>query len=76
MLRRHLLQFFIANLAQHPQPWIPSEPSLQIGENGESRRVGSDLGGVKSVPVRLVESGAFVLETWIEEGRAKRDNIG
>ena len=43
---------------------------------GESGRVGSDLGGVKSIPVRLVDAGAFVLEMWIEEGRAKQDEIG
>jgi mitotic spindle assembly checkpoint protein MAD2B len=61
---------------QHPQPWIPSEPSLQTGEKGQSTRKGSDLGGVKSVPVRLVEAGAFVLEMWIEEGMAKKEDRG
>lgn len=65
-----------ANLVKHSQPWIPSEPSLQTSERGESTRVGTDLGGVKSVPVRLVEAGAFVLEMWIEEGRAKKDEVG
>jgi mitotic spindle assembly checkpoint protein MAD2B len=55
---------------------MPSEPSLQTGEKREIGRAGSDLGGVKSVPVRLVEAGAFVLETWIEEGRAKQGDIG
>ncbi|KAG9230825.1 HORMA domain-containing protein [Amylocarpus encephaloides] len=55
----------------HPQPWVPSEPSLQTGETGGSERIGSDLGGVKSMPVRLVESGDFILESWIEEGAAK-----
>ncbi|KAK2627713.1 hypothetical protein QTJ16_002359 [Diplocarpon rosae] len=57
----------------HPQPWIPSEPSLQTGDKGGSETVGKDLGGVKSTPVRLVEAGEFILETWIEEGRAKFD---
>lgn len=33
--------------------------------------VGRDLGGAKSTPVRLVEAGEFILETWIEEGKAK-----
>jgi mitotic spindle assembly checkpoint protein MAD2B len=60
-----------ANFIQHPQPWIPSEPSLQTGERGQSIRIGTDLGGIKSLPVRLVEAGAFILEMWIEEGRAK-----
>ncbi|KAN0096553.1 DNA-binding protein [Hyaloscypha variabilis] len=55
----------------HPQPWIPSEPSLQTGEKGSSENIGSDLGGIKSTPVRLVEAGEFILETWVEEGRAK-----
>ncbi|CZR64580.1 related to MUS-26 protein MUS-26, involved in DNA repair [Phialocephala subalpina] len=54
----------------HPQPWIPSEPSLQTGER-TSERIGTDLGGAKSTPVRLVEAGEFILETWIEEGKAK-----
>jgi mitotic spindle assembly checkpoint protein MAD2B len=46
---------------------------LQTGEK-TSERIGSDLGGVKSTPVRLVEAGEFILETWIEEGRAKFDD--
>ena len=37
--------------------------------------IGSDLGGVKSVPVRSVEAGEFILESWIEEGKAKHDQI-
>ncbi|KAH7411389.1 DNA-binding protein [Cadophora sp. MPI-SDFR-AT-0126] len=55
----------------HPQPWIPSEPSLQTGEKGDSETIGRDLGGVRTVPVRLVEAGEFILEAWIEEGRGK-----
>ncbi|KIN00203.1 hypothetical protein OIDMADRAFT_54802 [Oidiodendron maius Zn] len=57
----------------HPQPWVPSIPSLQTGEKGSSERIGSDVGGVKSVPVRSVEAGQFILESWIEEGKAKHD---
>ncbi|KAI6709618.1 MUS26 [Diplocarpon mali] len=60
----------------HPQPWIPSEPSLQTGDKAGSETVGKDLGGVKSTPVRLVEAGEFILETWVEEGRAKFDYDG
>lgn len=60
----------------HPQPWIPSEPSLQIGEKDDSDMRGADVGGVKSTPVRLVEAGEFILEAWVEEGRAKYDDIG
>lgn len=59
-------------MPQHPQPWIPVMPSLQTGARGESTRKGTDLGGVKSVPVRSVEAGEFVLEMWIEEGKAKQ----
>ncbi|KAH8593525.1 DNA-binding protein, partial [Bisporella sp. PMI_857] len=50
-----------------PQPWIPSQPSLQTGEKGKSETVGKDLRGTKTVPVRAVESGEFVFESWIEE---------
>jgi mitotic spindle assembly checkpoint protein MAD2B len=57
---------------QHPQPWQPSEPSLQTGAEGNSTSIGSDLGGVKSIPVRAVEAGEFVLESWIEEGKCKQ----
>lgn len=58
----------------HPQPWIPSEPGLQTGDNGGSETIGKDLGGVKSTPVRLVEAGDFILETWVEEGIAKYED--
>ncbi|KAH8651604.1 DNA-binding protein, partial [Tricladium varicosporioides] len=53
----------------HPQPWVPSDPNLQVGKRGE--KLGEDVGGVKTTPVRLVDSGDFVLEMWVEEGRAK-----
>jgi len=56
----------------HPQPWQPSAPSLQTREKGQSTQIGSDLGGVKSMPIRSVEAGEFVLEMWIEEGKAKQ----
>lgn len=70
----------------HPQPWIPAQPSLQpadkigaddvsrVGDGmGMEKRKGSDLGGVKTTPVRSVEAGEFVLEMWVEEGKAKWD---
>ena len=56
----------------HPQPWIPSPPTLQRPTEGASDRVGQDLGGVRTHPIRNVESGELVLELWIEEGREKR----
>ena len=70
----------------HPQPWIPAQPSLQpadklavkgVGGAGDGRgdragsMKGSDLGGMKTTPVRNVEAGEFVLEMWIEEGKGK-----
>ncbi len=68
----------------HPQPWIPAQPSLQHvkeGERNNEERVkesrhakGSDIGGVRTTPVRAVEAGEFALEMWIEEGRAKGNN--
>ncbi|KAI1000217.1 hypothetical protein K3495_g7979 [Podosphaera aphanis] len=60
----------------NPQPWIPSIPSLQTGEKHESKNIGCDLGGAKSIPVRLVEMGEFILDTWIEESNVKtKDKI-
>ena len=35
------------------------------------KKVELELGGIKSTPVRRVEAGEFILEAWIEEGRAK-----
>lgn len=63
-------------------PWIAAEPRLQkqrirpstVQKEGEDQRrtnLRKDLGGVKTTPVRNLESGAFVLEMWIEEGKAK-----
>ncbi|KAI4255542.1 MAG: hypothetical protein LQ352_002530 [Teloschistes flavicans] len=60
-------------------PWIAAEPGLQTqrihpadAEKEEERqtgtRKGEDLGGVKTTPIRNVESGAFSLEMWVEEG--------
>jgi mitotic spindle assembly checkpoint protein MAD2B len=62
---------------QHPQAWMPVEPSLQreIGvdsEGFEEVRRGEDLGGVRTVAVRTVEVGEMRFEMWIEEGKGKR----
>lgn len=70
---------------QHPQPWIPVQPSLQktgrkatARDEDEEAEVekgrkdeGNDLGGVKVTPIRTVEAGVFRFETWVEEGKAK-----
>ncbi|KAI9801814.1 MAG: hypothetical protein M1825_003187 [Sarcosagium campestre] len=57
----------------HPQPWLPTQPSLQsTGSKGDQdRKVGADLGGVRTTPLRAVESGRLVMELWIEEGKMK-----
>ncbi|MCJ1299821.1 hypothetical protein MMC08_002615 [Hypocenomyce scalaris] len=71
----------------HPQPWIPAQPGLQpnlhsgpdnmgdgvtqMERKGDRQGRGSSLGGVKTTPVRTVETGEFVMEMWIEEGKGK-----
>ncbi len=40
---------------------------------GRETRRGSDLGGVRTTPIRSIEAGEFVMEMWIEEGRSKRE---
>jgi mitotic spindle assembly checkpoint protein MAD2B len=62
----------VAHSSQHPQPWIPSEPSLQTTSRNGSSTKGNDLGGVKSIPVRSVEAGDIAFEVWIEEGKGKQ----
>ncbi|KAI4229503.1 MAG: hypothetical protein L6R36_000767 [Xanthoria steineri] len=58
-------------------PWIAAEPRLQKqrkrneSEAQPGSTKGKDLGGVKTTPIRNVESGAFVMEMWVEEGKAK-----
>ncbi|QSZ34578.1 hypothetical protein DSL72_006172 [Monilinia vaccinii-corymbosi] len=37
-------------------------------------RVGRARGGVKSTAIRAVEVGEFIMEAWIEEGKAKFEN--
>ncbi|KAG8527522.1 uncharacterized protein KY384_007674 [Bacidia gigantensis] len=65
--------------------WIAAEPNLQKermrgGESGEAgsnegfegrRKMGRDLGGVRTTPVRNLEAGAFAMEVWVEEARGK-----
>ncbi|KAL8938685.1 MAG: hypothetical protein Q9211_003087 [Gyalolechia sp. 1 TL-2023] len=63
-------------------PWIAAEPGLQKqrktrdaaqneSEVGRATNVGKGLGGFRTTPVRSLESGAFAMELWIEEGKAK-----
>jgi len=63
----------------HPQPWVPTQPSLQrqviVNQDGEreEHKRGEDLGGVQTTPIRAVDAGEMVFEMWIEEGRAKAE---
>ena len=69
-------------------PWIAAEPELQKQrtnaknpheENGDQQRpnVGKDLGGVRTTPIRNLDSGVFALEMWIEESKGKfEEGIG
>jgi mitotic spindle assembly checkpoint protein MAD2B len=64
----------------HPQPWIPTQPSLQrrAGSSDEDvyeDRLGSDLGGLKVTPIRAIDAGELVFEMWVEEGEGKADAI-
>ena len=43
----------------------------QMERKGDRQGRGSSLGGVKTTPVRTVETGEFVMEMWIEEGKGK-----
>ncbi|KAL8758388.1 MAG: hypothetical protein Q9199_001522 [Rusavskia elegans] len=58
-------------------PWLAAEPRLQKqrkrneGEVQPGSTMGKDLGGVRTTPIRNVESGAFVMEMWVEEGKGK-----
>ncbi|RDI78927.1 hypothetical protein Vi05172_g11034 [Venturia inaequalis] len=64
----------------HPQPWIPTQPSLQrragpIDEDRYDGRLGSDLGGVNLTPIRAVDAGDLVFEMWVEEGENKAETV-
>ncbi|KAJ4342467.1 hypothetical protein N0V87_001086 [Didymella glomerata] len=47
----------------------------ESSETGDKRRRGGDLGGLRFTPIRTVEAGTFRFETWIEEGRAKFEDM-
>jgi mitotic spindle assembly checkpoint protein MAD2B len=60
----------------HPQPWIPVEPGLQrnvVEKDGIRTQtgMGCDLGGVRTTPVRAVDTNDIAFEMWIEEEAAK-----
>ncbi|KAM0130664.1 hypothetical protein ACHAP3_007204 [Botrytis cinerea] len=43
-------------------------------ETRKESRVGKARGGIKSTAIRAVEVGDFIMEAWIEEGKAKFEN--
>ncbi|KFY86032.1 hypothetical protein V500_07922 [Pseudogymnoascus sp. VKM F-4518 (FW-2643)] len=53
----------------HPQPWVPSPPALQktVDKETDTTTEGPALRGPRATPIRSVDSGAFVLETWVEQ---------
>jgi mitotic spindle assembly checkpoint protein MAD2B len=58
-------------------PWIAVEPSLQKEPASDEHpaRVGTDVGGVKTTPLRTVEAGEMMFEIWVEEGASKIDAL-
>ncbi|KAF9696069.1 hypothetical protein EKO04_006074 [Ascochyta lentis] len=51
------------------------EGSTQESKQEDTRKRGDDLGGVRVTPIRTVEAGTFRFETWVEEGRAKFEDM-
>jgi mitotic spindle assembly checkpoint protein MAD2B len=47
----------------HPQPWIPAQP--------DKHKDGGAAPNFATIPVRKVEAGDMIFDTWIEEGRDK-----
>ncbi|KAL7924556.1 DNA-binding protein [Trichoderma austrokoningii] len=50
-----------------PQPWIPSQPSLQPPTT-RKRRQGESLKGIATRPVRSVRAEPLFFECWLEQG--------
>jgi mitotic spindle assembly checkpoint protein MAD2B len=48
----------------HPQPWVPAQPSND-DDHGAAPKLAT-------IPVRKVQAGDMIFETWIEEGIDKR----
>ena len=61
---------------QHPQPWVPSPPALQktVDKETDTTTEGPSLRGPRATPIRSVDSGAFVLETWVEQAAPLPDD--
>jgi mitotic spindle assembly checkpoint protein MAD2B len=61
----------------HPQAWIPVQPSLQRekAQDHMPARIGEDIGGVQTTPLRAVEAGEMIFEMWVEESKSKLDAL-
>lgn len=70
------------------QPEVKPREGEGEGKSGEGEREGEgtgkekratmrgkDLGGIRTIAIRSVEAGEFVLEVWVEEGRGKMDAL-
>ncbi|KAF1345604.1 DNA-binding protein [Lizonia empirigonia] len=54
-----------------------ADGSIQESNEIENKKTRcEDLGGLRFTPIRTVETGTFRFETWVEEGRAKFENMG
>ncbi|KAI0442566.1 HORMA domain-containing protein [Xylaria telfairii] len=58
----------------HPQPWVPTQPSLQTAST-DQQKPGEDVGGARTTPLRAVEAGPLFFECWVEEGKAKSEQL-
>ena len=47
------------------------EAFLNSPEAGSRSKMGSELGGSKTIPMRTVDAEGFAFELWVEEGQAK-----
>lgn len=56
----------------NPQPWIAADGGVQR-RKGEGR---GEMKGVRTVPVRSVEEGAFVMEVWVDEAKGNGKGEG
>ncbi|KAJ4407094.1 hypothetical protein N0V82_009995 [Gnomoniopsis sp. IMI 355080] len=54
----------------HPQPWIPSQPGLQLASRDPREKV-HDFSGAYTTPIRAIEAGPLFFECWVEEGKTK-----
>lgn len=54
--------------SQHPQLWIPAQPSLQTPTENRPE-LGRDVGGTATTPIRSVQAGPLFFECWIEQGK-------